>query len=537
MRSLTQIKQELINDILALQSAVKIVEGDTQHDVVVASPANQFYKFEVLLEFERRTNNLDGFKQLIDDTTFKEQFAVVLGFKEDGTQYTTDDVDVLISTRLDAYVADWNITRSPGSQATGIVTVYLLDASPVSWNNGLTFTANNGSTYTPSSAVTNIVPSFSNGVYFVTIPVIAVNVGTSSNAAASSIRTLSPKPTGFTSCINQTAIGGGNDSETDLDLINRAEAAWAKRGDGSVGALELLAGAQTYVDNVTAFDADIPEDDFYIGSTVDVVAQFGSVDSQLVEEFMYWPGDANNAAYEEFDFVFSQQPVVSSFLPIIYRYPVSSSSEADAQQIVNGTDLVDTNQTNVISVISDTGTYAGSVNAMDRVRLRTKLNTTAYQRKLRVLYLRDANPYKLQSVIDNNVNKLIGPPALVKNAVPVPLRVIVEPRISFGYDPATVQAAITSNLLIFFNGGTTSFGVQYARKDIGEDISHSAIADVILRTPGVASYDTDTFYVINTLTGDFRDPSVIKANQYAELLDVLFTFSTVNISNFTASAT
>jgi hypothetical protein len=92
----------------------------------------------------------------------------------------------------------------------------------------------------------------------------------------------------------------------------------------------------------------------------------------------------------------------------------------------------------------------------------------------------------------------------------------------------TVQDSIISNLEAFFNGGTTSFGKQYSRKGIGDDISHSDISNIILRTEGVVSFDFDTFYVLNTLTGDRNDPTVVLDNQFATLQEVSFVYETFN---------
>ena len=528
-KTIDQIKQEMIDYILALRSDIKIVDGDTQHDVAIAAPANEFYKYGLLLDFEDDTRNLDAFVQLIGDETFKNNFAVGLGFKQDGTQYTIADVNTLISTRLDAYVKDWNVTRNPGSASTGFVTVYLSDATPVSWNNAVIFTSQLGSTYAPASSVSNIIPNFSTatGQYYVTIPVVATDTGAASNAIAGSIRTMSPKPSTFNYCINDSAVNGGTDSEADLDLIDRARESWAARVNGSVGATERLAGQQTYVTDVYATDQDNEAEGVYLGSVCDVWVLFGSVDSQLVEEFIYWPGQSNNSNQEQFDFVLQNQPVIETFTPVIYLYDAATGL-VESSLVLGATDSV--------TLVKDTNTFQGSVKAMDILRIKIALNTTTSARKMKVIYLKDNNPYKLQSVMDNLDNKMVGPSVLVKNAINTPLRVIVEIKVSFGYDVATVQAAVVSNLQIFFNGGTTSYGQQFAQKKIGEDIQHTDIGMVILRTAGVVSYDTDTFRVVNTLTADFSDPIVINSNQYATLYDVLFQFNSYNLANFTASS-
>ena len=526
MRSLDQIKTEMVNDILELRNDIRVIEGDPEYDVVVSSPANQFYKLDMMLELEDRTRNLDGFTNVLNDESFKAAFASVLGYKQDGTAYTIEDVDDLLSARLDAYVMDWNIIRNMGTKATGVATVYLATATAVSWDTGTTFNNKSGVSYVATTSISDVVPNFDSttGLYFVSIPIEAAVAGASSNATAGSLVAMDPKPTSFSYCSNSAAIDGGSDQEEDLDLINRAQEAWAERVNGSKGAFERIAEAETYVDDSIALDEDNDEEDIFIGSPCDLFAQFSSEDTELVEETIYWPGESSNADDEQFDFILAQQPLLSSVTPTVFRYTTGGTEEQVDSTI--GT----------ITVIPDTNTFSGSAKASDKLRITMALNTDNYQRRLKVLYTYDKNPTKLQSVFDDSENKMIGPSVLVRKADEIPIRVIAEIQTAFGYVEADVETALTSNISIYFNGGTTSFGRQYARKNIGEDINHSDIANIILRTAGVVSYDRDTFFVVNTVTGDLSDPTTIKDNQYASLLDVLFDFSSASLSNFTASS-
>lgn len=529
-RTVEQIKAEMISDILALRDDIKIVEGDVQHDVVIAAPANQVYRLEVMQEFETRTTNLDDFESLIADDGFKTQMIEALGLKQDGTPYTAQDIDDLISERLTKYVQDFNVVRSEGTYATGFVTVYLSDASPMSWDTETEFTSKSGATYRATTSGSSVIPSFNTtkGLYYTVIPVQATDAGESSNATAGSVRDISPKPTNFSYCANETTLTGGSAIEGDLDLIERAREAWANRTNGSVGALERLAEAQSYVNDVLALAEDVPAEEIYLGSVCDLHTQFKSEDAQLVEHIFYWPGDASNSQREQFDFVLPSQPVIDTVDPVLFRYTILGVEEQVTPD-PNGVDPV-------ISIVKDTNTYAGSVKAVDLLRITMTHNTANYQRKLKVLYVYDKRPYTLQAVIDDVNNRMVGPQALVRKAVPVPFRIIVEPVISFGYDAEVVKASVEANLQIFFDGGTTSYNKQFARKRLAEDIQHSDVGTVILRTPGIASYDTDTFRVINTFTGSVSDPSDLKSNEYAVLLDVQWVFSTFNLSNFTASS-
>jgi len=528
MRSLASIKQEIVDSILDLRSDVRLVAGDTEYDVVVDAPSNEFYRYEVLLELEDRTRNLTKFISVINDTAFKTSLASILGFKQDGTPYSIDDVDDLLSARLDAYVSDWGITRNSGTASSGNVTVFLTDAAPVSWNNGTEFISKSGLSYYPTSSVSDVVPTFNSslGLYYVKIPIQAGSTGYSTNAVAGSITTVTPKPTNFSYCSNQQAINGGTDIESDLDLINRAQDVWTQRVNGSKAAFERIAEAESYVDDSIALDEDIDDESVYIGSVCDVFTQFSSNDTELIEETMYWPGEANNADEEQFDFIPKNQPMISTITPTIFIYTLGGTEE---QVVPDGTNTV-------VSIVQDTNTFSGSPKANDKIRIKMALNTSSYQRKLKVLYNYDRNPYKLQSVFDDTEEKMIGPSVLVRKAADIPIRVIVEIQTAFGYAASDVQENVSENISTYFNGGTTTFGRQYARKQIGEDITHSDIAEIILRTDGVISYDRDTFFVVNTVTGDLSDPSTILSNQYASLYDVLFEYSAANLSNFTASS-
>jgi len=522
MRSLEQIKQELIDYILALRSDIKIVAGDTQHDVVVASPSNQFYRFEILLEFEDRTRNLNDFTNLINDEDFKTTLAEVLGTKQDGSAYTVDDINTWISERLDAYVDDFGITRSAGTAASGTIRLYLYDATPVSWSTSTEFTSKTTS-YLATSSITNIIPILDSttGLYYVDVPVEASVTGSSGNAVVGAVTGMTTKPSNFSYCSNVSAISGGTDEETDLNLISRCQEVKTQRVGGSKAYLEGLAEEQTFVDDVITIDTDDPENDIYVGSVCDVFSQFTGEDLEVVEENIYWPGEADNPNEEIFTFVPKNQPLSENFTPTLFRYAVGSSTEV--QIVPDGTNTI-------VEIVKDSGTFSGSTKAMDVVRVRLAHNTGTYKRVIKLLYGYDKQPYKLQNVFDIDTERLVGPLPLVRKAIEVPVKVVVEPSIAFGYDQTTVQDTITSNLECYFNGGTTSFGKQYARKGIGADISHSDISNIILRTAGVVSFDFDTFFVINTLTGDRNDPVVVTDNQYAILSEVAFTYETFNAS-------
>ena len=533
MRSLDQIKIDLVNGVLALRSDIRLVEGDTEYDVMVAATAPLFYRYEVLLELEDRTRNLQEFTSLIGDADFKATLLASLGNKPDGTPYTSDDVDALISARLDAYVQDFNIVRSVGTAATGTVTMYLVDASPISWNSNTTFTTAAGQTYTATNSASTVIPNFSTskGLYYVVIPVQATAVGQAGNATAGSIKTVSPKPTNFSYCTNEAGLNGGSDEEDDLELIARAQTAWADRVNGSVGGLQSLAQKQSYVDDVLALNEDDATTGVYLGSPCDLFTQFTADNQEMVEEYVYWPGQDANNGVEQFSFTPTHQPVISTISPVFYKYTQPGNVETQIDPTATDTS---------ITIVKDTGTYSGSVKGMDKFVISMPLyvdpaKLTGYQRKLRVFYVYDKNPYKLQAVLDDPTTRMIGPQALVRKADAVPLRVIVELTTSFGYVAADVQTAVTANIGIFFNGGTTSYGKQFARKGLGERIQHSDIAQVILQTAGVVAYDTDTFHVINSITGDFQDPTTMAENQYPTLLDVLYEYNTFNLSNFNAS--
>ena len=531
MRSLEQIKQTIVNDVLALRKDIRLAEGDSEYDVTVQAPANQFYRYEVLLELEDRTRNLTGFTSVINDEVFKQQVSNVLEFKQDGTAYTIADVNTLIALRLDAYVADWT-TRLAGNKASGIERVYLSDNSVVSWDNSSGFTSKSGTTYLATTVVSSVTPNFDteSGLYFVDMPIQATTTGTASNASAGAITAMDPAPSSFSYCRNLASVDGGSEEETDLDLINRVDQIKVRGTNGSLGAYETLAEAQEYVDDAKALDEPNEEEGLYLGSVADIFTQFASEDSVMVEDIIYWPGLNSNSNAESFDFVLEKQPVLTNVTAIVFKYELGGTEV----QVVPNAVTTDADYAQ-ISYVSDTSTYSGSTKANDKIRLNMKLDTDTYQRKLKVLYVYDKSSETLQNVVSATDVRMVGPEPLVRKALEIPVRVIAELAISFGYVQADVETAVESNISIFFNGGTTSYGTQYDRKEIGVEIQHTDIANVILRTEGVASFDTDTFFVVNTVTGDTGDPTIIKDSQYASLLDVIFTYSTFALSNFSAS--
>jgi hypothetical protein len=524
MRSLEQIKSDLVASILALRRNIRLVSGDVSYDIVVDAPAQQFYKYDILLEFEDRCRNLQGFTNLISDTDFQTTVANALGKKQDGSNYTVADVGDMISERLDKYVEGFGITRNTGVKALGSVRMYTYDATPISWSMSTEFTSKNFS-YLSTTSITNLRPILDNktGLYFVDIPIQAASVGESGNATIGSVNGLATKPSSFSYCSNIVPITGGSSEENDLNLISRCQEVNTKRVGGSQAYLVGLSEEQSFVDDVVAITQDDPAQGIFVGSVCDIFSQFAGEDLQVVEENIYWPGEIENDNSETFTFTPQNQPLSENFTPVLFRYATGSSTE---EQIVADGTLT------IVEVIKDTGTFSGSTKAMDKIRVKLAHNcgslAATYKRVIKLLYAYDKNPYRLQNVLALDTERLVGPSPLVRNAIQVPVKITCTPTIAFGYDTVTVQDAITSNLEIFFNGGTTSYGRAFARKGIGDDISHSDISNIILRTEGVVSFDFDTFYVLNTLTGDRNDPTIVRSNEYAVLESISFTYETFN---------
>jgi hypothetical protein len=328
---------------------------------------------------------------------------------------------------------------------------------------------------------------------------------------------MATKPSNFSYCSNITSATGGGAKENDLDLIARWEEINTKRVGGSKNYLVALAEEQSYVDDTVTLDTDDPAQNIFVGSPCDLFVQFGSEDLQVVEENLYWTGESDNTSAEVFEFVSQNQPLSENFTPILFRYLIGSTTE-----------LQITSAEATINIVKDSGTFNGSVKAMDKIRVNMAHDTGTYKRLIKMLYAFDKSAYKLQNVIDTDTERLVGPLPLVRNAVSVPISIVVEPSIAFGHDQTVVEDTITSNLEVYFNGGTTDYGKQFSRKGIGDDISHSDISNIILRTEGVVSFDFDTFFVLNTLTGDRNDPTIVLDNQYAVLSSVEFTYNTFN---------
>jgi hypothetical protein len=337
---------------------------------------------------------------------------------------------------------------------------------------------------------------------------------------------MDPKPTTFSSCTNTASVDGGSDEETDLDLIDRAKEYWARRTNGSIGGLEALAEAQDYVEDAQAFDEDNEDEGLYLGSVADVWVRFASSNTVMIEEYQYWPGlmDTTLETFETFDFTPTNQPLLEALIPTVFRYTLAGVEE----QVV-------TDSTTTVEIVKDPNTFGHSTKANDVVRVKMALDGSTYHRRIKIIYAYDKYPRTLQNVFESAENRMIGPVPLVKKGVEVPIQIVVEPQISFGYVESDVKDEIESNIEIFFVGGTTSYGKQFAQKKLGEDISQTDIESVILQTPGVASFDTDTFRIVNTLSGSLADPVVINSNQFATLYNILWDFAEFNLDNFTGS--
>ena len=171
----------------------------------------------------------------------------LLAINENPALADTDTVNRLLS--------NYGLTRNPGAKASGQVTIVLSALVPTIIPAGTVFTIN-GQTFQPnmtyagrtsSNSVVNpgdvLIQPFGTGYGF-TISVTATTVGAAGNVSAGSVATLSVNPTNFTTAYAAADFTGGQDAETNADLLARQQSGLGAKVWGNRATIDAQLKAQ-----------------------------------------------------------------------------------------------------------------------------------------------------------------------------------------------------------------------------------------------------------------------------------------------------
>ena len=495
--TLQAIRNRMVAQIQVIDSTVDVQQGTPVKDIVVDAPSVEFRGNYVVLDYVVRIRNLDAFLDILSDDTYLEDLRDALGFM------STDEVVSMVEADLDDFADTFGITRVAARNALYLQRFYRTDD-----NSGSSITIPLGNEVkTPDGLVAAVtitsiaqVPTLeaTTGLYYVEETVEASSEGTEGNVVLGSMTTMSPRLSITTSTSNVSLIQAGTDIESNDTLVERVKEARKGRNYPTEVGLSQLAVGSLEDSTLNFQDAKVigPADPLMIralAGAIDIYAVGKSL-SSFQEVIRYEDGQNN--------YVMGVQPVET----------ISTVVGALAGSI-SFTQITDVS-----------GAFTGSTRASTSVTITTGALTD--QESLTFSYSYDAAIQAAQNLVnDQGQFHVPATDILFRQADLVVIAIDLE-IIQFGdRTQADVQADVEGDLAAFFNGGTTSNGVVYPAKEIGENIDRS---DIVVLVAAVDDVDRVTLTGPNAMViykdgvATTEDVVVIIDNQYTRIGTVTF---------------
>lgn len=198
---------------------------------------------------------------------------------------------------VDGLASNVFIERNPGSIGSDVIRLRYFSPSAFSVQKAvLVFLGPDGERYTNSEAVSISVAEMSlnqdGSLYYVDIPIVALEEGSSFNVSAGSITTMESEPVGVANLTNLYGVSDGADRETNTELIDRIKVAVTVRalvtGRGIVVSLTENFTTIEEIEPIGFGDPEMMRDIVYnvhIGGNVDVYVKTASLTESSTDVF------------------------------------------------------------------------------------------------------------------------------------------------------------------------------------------------------------------------------------------------------------
>jgi len=161
---------------------------------------------------------------IVDELTVAQASQSILTILEssDPDAFPEDIVDGLASNVL--------VERNPGATGSDVMRIRFFEPQNFSYAKGvLVFRGPGGQRYTNSEGVVVTLAEVSlnqdGSLYFVDLPIIALEEGSAFNVPAGGITTMEAEPAGVANVTNRFGVSAGADRETNTELIDRMKVA------------------------------------------------------------------------------------------------------------------------------------------------------------------------------------------------------------------------------------------------------------------------------------------------------------------------
>lgn len=464
----SQIVQSMITFLQGSRPDIATQPGSVTNDVVISTVANE-------LAAENGTDpSVYSSIQYIQNLQ-----AFVLNAA------TLDPID------LNNIAANFGMTRLPGTQATGIITLrirnYTTSSPIITVPSGTTV-----STLSTSSApavafattsqiqfIPSLAPSYFNpatGFYEQNVGIIAQSIGTSGNVTSNTITALVGSGLGIDAVTNTAATSGGTNTESNTAFANRIMIKLTGNNVGTPnGIISLVLTNPNVIEAsiVGPNDPDMQRNQF--GGSVNVNIQ-GQVLITTSDSPIYTTLGNQN-------FVLNNQPVtsISSVTGVVGGLPHTFIGPPGGTGI--GTDY------NVF--INPNSLFQGSVEAGSYIQWNTTGTKPDNNSIVTITYTYDSLIPTLQALLDNNNNHIVASDILVMEAIQALINFTASITVVPGYIPATVATNTATAISQYING-----------LGLGAVIALSDLVAIAENVPGVAIVDLSTLVLQSIENGN-----------------------------------
>jgi hypothetical protein len=459
--TLKAIRDRMVSQLKTIDSLIDTQQGSPVKDIVVDSPSVEIRGNFVVLDYIMRTRNLDSFLNLLAEQDYLEDLRLALGFQ------TTDEVIAMVESDLDDFADTFGITRIVARKALYLQRFYRNDnnsGAPVTIPLGTEVKTPDGlvSAVTITSVGQVPIIEATTGLYYVEETAEATATGTDGNVALGTFTSMTPVLAQAISTSNVSLIQSGVDEESNGSLIERIKEARKGRNYPTTTGLRRLATGALDGSSLDFVDAKV------IGPSDPLMTRVlaGGVDIYVVGKSIVPYTEVIVYATGHTEYVLSVQPVETL------------SSVTTSSGVLPYTFYSDV-----------TGAFAGSTRALSSITL-TSIGDLADGDAISVQYSYDGAIRDAQSLVSEG-GEFHAPAmdALFRQARQAIIDVSLEV-IQFGdRTQAEVQTDVQSDLAAFFDGGTTSQGIVYTPRTIGEDID---VSDIIALIADISDVDRIT---------------------------------------------
>jgi uncharacterized phage protein gp47/JayE len=356
------------------------------------------------------------------------------------------NVSELSNDELDAYGVNFSRPRLAAFKASGTIKFYMNVARAYSVTIPLgtrvgtqpALTDNTQITFLTTQAVT-----ISAGGMYVLVPIEADVAGATGNVGSGSI-SIQIDPVDVDGITNPIATTGGVDQETNENYAQRLITVFKSRNIASTnGIKEVILSRPEVID---AYVADVGNPvmirDGGLGGKVDVYVQSEAGFTGLISDESY--------VYASVDYVLLNQPVISITQVLVNDVPIPSTD---------------------FSLILDTGVYAKSTRATDKLRI---LSGASPGDVIKVTYAYNQLFNDLQDLMDGDSYHVAGIDVLIRAAVETFIDITATIEIQNGYIFNDVKANIIDQLTNYVEA-----------QNIGSRIVYGDVLNIVHDTAGV----------------------------------------------------